>query len=156
MKEKDKELKRKNVLKKKKKERKATFCNGDKMELEQLSFDFNFDIELPENNVGNKDNKVLDWQKAAIQDGFKFQKYGADGKWGNECVSVAKNAICKKRLTYKYKNLTKIVQSAVGVTVDGKFGNNTKSAVVKFQKLVGLQADGIVGLNTWKKILGVK
>ena len=102
------------------------------------------------------DLAVLNWQKAAIADGFKFPKYGADGKWGNECVSVAKNAICKKRLTYKYKNLTKIVQSAVGVTVDGKFGNNTKSAVVKFQKLVGLQADGIVGLNTWKKILGVK
>ena len=113
-------------------------------------------VVATDTNVGHKDNKVLNWQKAAIADGFKFPKYGADGKWGSECEAVAKQAICKKRLTYKYKNLTKIVQSTVGVTADGKFGDNTKSAVVKFQKLVGLQADGIVGLNTWKKILGVK
>lgn len=103
-----------------------------------------------------KENKVLTWQKAAIKDGFKFPKYGADGQWGGECVEVAKKAICKKRITYKYKNLTKIVQSAVGVAVDGKFGKGTKSAVIKFQKLVGLPADGCVGLDTWKKILGVK
>lgn len=102
-----------------------------------------------------KSNAVLEWQKAAIADGFKFAKYGADGKWGSECESVAKQAVCKKRLTYKYKNLTKIVQKAVGVTVDGKFGNDTRNAVIGFQKLTGLNADGCVGLNTWKKILGV-
>lgn len=102
-----------------------------------------------------KENTVLEWQKAAIADGFKFQKYGADGKWGSECENVAKQAVCKKRLTYKYKNLTKIVQKAVGVTVDGKFGNDTRNAVIKFQKLVGLVPDGCVGINTWKKILGV-
>ena len=101
------------------------------------------------------ENKVLTWQKAAIADGFKFSKYGADGKWGSECEAVAKQAICKKRDTYKYPNLTKLVQNTVGVTADGKFGNNTKSAVINFQNNVGLNADGIVGLNTWKKILGV-
>jgi N-acetylmuramoyl-L-alanine amidase len=103
-----------------------------------------------------KDNKILSWQKAAIKDGFKFPYYGANGKWNAECVEVANNAICKKRITYKYENLTKIVQSAVGVVVDGKFGNDTKKAVIKYQKLFGLVADGEVGLNTWKKILGVK
>ncbi len=102
------------------------------------------------------ENKVLTWQNTAIADGFAFSKYGADGKWGSECEAVAKQAICKKRDTYKYQNLTKLVQSAVGVTADGKFGSNTKSAVIKFQKLEGLDADGVVGLNTWKKILGVK
>lgn len=100
-------------------------------------------------------NAVKEWQKAAIADGFKFPKYGADGKWGNECVTVAKQAVCKKRVTYKYKNLTKIVQKAVGVTVDGKFGNDTRNAVIKWQKLVGLVADGCVGVESWKKILGV-
>lgn len=103
-----------------------------------------------------KENKVLTWQKAAIKDGFKFPEHGADGEWGDECVAVAKNAICKKRLTYKYKNLTKIVQNAVGVAVTGKFDTTTQKAVKKYQKLLGLEADGIVGLNTWKKILGVK
>lgn len=102
-----------------------------------------------------KQNKVLEFQKAAIKDGFKFPKYGADGNWGDECVKVAKKAICKKRLTYKYKNLTKIIQKAVGVAIDGKFGNGTKNAVIKYQKSKGLTADGCVGLDTWKKILGV-
>ena len=99
---------------------------------------------------------VLEWQKAAMADGFKFPKYGADGKWGSECISVAKQAICKKRDTYKFHNLTKIVQRTVGVTADGKFGNNTKNAVINFQKAHGLSPDGCVGLNTWKRILGVK
>ena len=98
---------------------------------------------------------VLEWQKAAIADGFKFPKYGADGKWGAECEKVAKEAICKKRLTYKYKNLTKIIQKAVGVKADGKFGNDTKKAVVEWQERCGLVDDGCVGLNTWKRILGV-
>ena len=103
-----------------------------------------------------KENKILEWQKAAIKDGFKFEKYGADGKWGGECEEVAKKAVCKKRLTYKYKNLTKIIQYAVGVDVDGKFGAGTKKAVTQYQKLLGLNPDGAVGLDTWKKILGVK
>ena len=101
-------------------------------------------------------DKVFEWQKAAIADGFSFPKYGADGEWGSECESVAKKAVCKKLVIgYKNKNLTKIVQKAVGVTVDGKFGTNTKNAVIKWQKLMGLAPDGVVGINTWKKILGV-
>lgn len=103
-----------------------------------------------------KPNAVKEWQLAAIADGFKFPKYGADGKWGSECLAVAKKAVCKKRITYKYKNLTKIVQNAVGVTADGKFGKNTQTAVKNWQKLVGLKVDGCVGPESWKKLLGVK
>lgn len=103
-----------------------------------------------------KENKILEWQKAAIKDGFKFSKYGADGKWGSECEEVAKKAVCKKRLIHKYKNLTKIIQYAVGVDVDGKFGAGTKKAVTQYQKFLGLNPDGAVGLDTWKKILGVR
>ncbi|MBR4116938.1 MAG: N-acetylmuramoyl-L-alanine amidase [Clostridia bacterium] len=102
------------------------------------------------------ENKILNWQKAAIKDGFKFSLYGADGRWGSECEKVAQKAICKKRITYKYKNLTRIVQKAVDVAIDGRFGKKTKAAVEKYQKANGLKADGIVGLSTWKKILGVK
>ena len=98
---------------------------------------------------------VKDWQLAAIADGCKFPKYGADGIWGAECESVAKGAICKKRLTYTNRNLTKIVQRAVGVTVDGLFGKNTDRAVRAYQGSNGLTVDGCVGINTWKKILGV-
>jgi peptidoglycan hydrolase-like protein with peptidoglycan-binding domain len=32
--------------------------------------------------------------------------------------------------------------------VDGVFGKNTKSAIMKMQKFLGLKQDGIVGVNT--------
>ena len=114
-------------------------------------------LEYPEEKpmAPQETNAVLEWQKAAIADGFKFHKYGADGKWGSECESVAKKAICKRYITFKYKNLTKIIQKSVGVTVDGKYGKDTEAAVKKMQKLVGLVADGCVGHDTWKAILGI-
>lgn len=109
----------------------------------------------PKATSPKKSTAVYNWQKAAMADGFKFPKYGADGQWGDECEVVAKKAICKKYATYKYKNLTKIVQKAVGVKVDGKFGNDTKKAVIIYQRKKGLVDDGVVGYNTWKKMLGV-
>ena len=105
--------------------------------------------------VSKVNQKVLRWQKAAQADGFSFPKYGADGQWGAECEAVATKAIVKKRLTYTYRNLTKIVQEAVGVSADGKCGKNTRAAIIVYQKKHGLTADGCVGLKTWKKILGV-
>lgn len=98
---------------------------------------------------------VKEWQLAAFADGFTFPKWGCDGKWGAECEAVAKKAVCKLRLTFKYPFLTEIVQKAVGVKVDGKFGKDTQAAVKVYQQKNGLVADGCVGLNTWKKILGI-
>lgn len=98
---------------------------------------------------------VKEWQLAAIADGFKFPKYGADGEWGAECASVAQKAVVKKRAYWANKNLTRIVQRVVGVEVDGKCGNDTQKAIIDYQRKNGLTADGSVGLNTWKKILGV-
>lgn len=105
--------------------------------------------------VDTKKKKITAWQKAAMADGFKFPKYGADGSWGAESESVAKKAICKKQLIYKNKNLTKFLQEQLGINADGKFGANTRTAVINYQKKNKLTADGVVGLNTWKKILGV-
>ena len=58
-------------------------------------------------------------------------------------------------------NITKLLQErlvSLGYNtngVDGVFGNGTKNAVIKYQKSKGLSADGIVGRNTWKKLLGL-
>lgn len=99
---------------------------------------------------------VKEWQKAAIADGFKFPKYGADGVWGAECASVATKAKVQKRVIYTNKNLTRIVQRVVGAEVDGLCGKDTDAAIKRYQKKHGLTADGIVGINTWKKMLGIK
>ncbi len=36
--------------------------------------------------------------------------------------------------------------------IDGVFGQNTRNAVIRYQRARGLAADGIVGCNTWRKL----
>lgn len=115
----------------------------------------NHEHDNPDEAKNNSSPTVLEWQKAAIADGFKFPKYGDDGVWGDECISVATKAIVKRRTSYIYKNLTMLVQRVVGVTVDGLCGSETDAAIKKYQMQCGLIADGAVGINTWKKILRV-
>lgn len=43
-----------------------------------------------------------------------------------------------------------------GYGADGSFGPKTHSAVLAFQRKTKLTADGIVGENTWNKLLGIK
>ena len=58
-------------------------------------------------------------------------------------------------------NITKLLQEKLvklGYNtnrVDGIFGSGTYSAVREFQKTKGLSADGIVGQNTWRKLLNL-
>lgn len=48
----------------------------------------------------------------------------------------------------------KKLQTALGITADGMFGNNTETAVKAFQRANGLAVDGIVGAKTWAALLG--
>ena len=58
-------------------------------------------------------------------------------------------------------NITKILQQRLTNLgfdtkgIDGIFGQNTKQAVMNFQKSKNLLVDGIVGKNTWSKLLGL-
>ena len=100
-------------------------------------------------------NRVLLFQQAALADGLKLAKYGADGMWGAETEQAARLAIVRRRATYKYKNLTRLVQAEVGVEVDGLCGQNTESAIKVWQKNNNLAVDGHWGVNCWKKWTGV-
>jgi N-acetylmuramoyl-L-alanine amidase len=96
---------------------------------------------------------VKEWQEAAIADGYSFPKYGADGLWGAECESVAKEAVVKYQDTYTNKNLTRLAQMAVGVDVDGLCGKDTDHAIREYQLANGISAT--VDYETWKKFLGL-
>jgi hypothetical protein len=106
-----------------------------------------------------KVNKTVQaWQTAAARDGFQF-KSGADGVWGKECETVAKNKSAQVMVGSKNNDLIKFVQKELGFTgkgIDGIFGNNTKTAVKKYQKKKKLTQDGIVGYKTYKALCGVK
>ena len=102
-----------------------------------------------------KENLILTFQRAAIADGIKLPQYGADGKYGTETESALKTCIVKRRVFYKYKNATMLVQKLLGITQDGLAGKNTEEAIKHFQKSKGLVVDGCCGINTWKALLGI-
>jgi peptidoglycan hydrolase-like protein with peptidoglycan-binding domain len=51
--------------------------------------------------------------------------------------------------------ITKLLQEKLQISADGFYGNQTRQAVIKFQKSYGLYADGIVGKQTWRVLLGL-
>lgn len=135
----------------------ATSCPGKNFPFDEIANS----SKISESVVtGNKaENLVLSFQKAALADGVKLPKYGADGDYGQETKSAMQKCVVKKRLTYQYKNCTKLVQRLLGFTgddIDGKCGAQTSAAIKEFQKKNGLDADGAVGPNTWKVLLGIK
>jgi peptidoglycan hydrolase-like protein with peptidoglycan-binding domain len=103
-----------------------------------------------------KENLVLSFQRAATADGFKFPKYGCDGQYGSETQSVMQKCIVKRRILYKYKNVTKLAQRLLGIKQDGLAGKDTEAAIKKFQQEHGLSIDGCCGPQTWLKLLKIK
>ncbi|WP_238902238.1 peptidoglycan-binding protein [Clostridium sp. YIM B02506] len=68
-------------------------------------------------------------------------KYGSRGEKVREMQSYLAEIA-------KYYNIPSILP-------DGIFGNITKQTVIEFQRLFGLDADGIVGVDTWDMIYNV-
>lgn len=81
------------------------------------------------------------------------KRLAADGIWGARTEAAA--VTIRKG---SEGSLTKLLQQAlqakgINVSADGKFGSGTEAAVKKFQQMIGLKADGIVGGKTWKAVL---
>ena len=100
-------------------------------------------VEIPKNNkpiINNTDNWIKRLQEECNKQGFNSYptlKKGARG------------------------NITKLLQEklvSLGYNtngIDGIFGSGTEKAVTSFQKNNGLVVDGIVGKNTWRKLLNI-
>ena len=100
-------------------------------------------VEIPKNNkpiINNTDNWIKRLQEECNKQGFNSYptlKKGARG------------------------NITKLLQEklvSLGYNtngVDGIFGSGTEKAVISFQKNNELVVDGIVGQNTWGKLLNI-
>ncbi len=57
------------------------------------------------------------------------------------------------RRSASYSSNAKVVQYLLNTTADGYFGPNTYNAVVAFQGKAGLTKDGVVGKNTWERLI---
>ena len=107
-------------------------------------------------NTVNTNNWVSRLQTECNAQGFSKQT--VDGIKGPKTL-----AGCPTLKQGASGNITRLLQEkliALGYNcgscgADGKFGADTKNAVMAFQKKYGLSADGVVGQNTWRKLLGM-
>ena len=67
------------------------------------------------------------------------------GEWPHPVLELGANGEAVKELQQKLN----AAQTGAPLIVDGKFGPQTRAAVVQFQKTFGLAIDGIVGPATW-------
>lgn len=106
-----------------------------------------------------KNAQVLSFQKAAIADGIALPQYGADGIWGKETETAATVLLRKGSTGERVKAAQQLLKAAgydLGKGgVDGIFGAVTEKAVRAFQQAKGLSTDGIIGIRTWRALLGV-
>lgn len=117
--------------------------------------------------TGNADGAFGAGTEAAVK-AFQ-QKHGltADGLAGSSTRAKIADAIAEKNKPKPESNVLKLGSKGENVrtlqnnlnalgynagTADGQFGNNTQTAVTKFQKTYGLTADGQAGPNTLNAI----
>ena len=84
-----------------------------------------------------------DYGRSILVDGIRGQQ-----------VEQMLNEICLS-VNDTHRNVISWLQCRVGTSIDGIFGNNTKNAVMNFQRQHGLIVDGIAGKNTFNKLLEI-
>ena len=107
-----------------------------------------------DSNTVKEDNWVKRLQQECNKQGFSNQVVdgiaGPNTLKGCPLLKIGARGKITKLLQEK---LTSLGYGTNGV--DGIFGNGTKNAVIKYQKSKGLSSDGIVGQNTWRKLLNL-
>ena len=89
--------------------------------------------------------------------GYARPKYPATGSANGSDVTVTVPML-RKGSRGKFVRVLQTLLSAEGYAIgkygiDGDFGADTESAVKRFQKNVGISVDGIVGKDTWSKLM---
>jgi hypothetical protein len=101
-------------------------------------------------NINKISTHLRDWQAAYNA------TYGTSILVDGEDGTQTQTALSKALIKVGSKNaLVGWVQCRLGCKIDNEYGNLTKQAVINFQKKYGLDADGIVGKNTFKKLLEI-
>lgn len=108
----------------------------------------------PAKPTTQKNDWVARLQTECNKQGFSNQK--VDGIPGtntlNGCPTLSKGS--KGAITKLLQERLKALGYNVG-SIDGINGSQTQTAIKAFQRAKGLTVDGIVGKNTWRKLLGL-
>ncbi len=128
----------------------ATFCDGVEVSCDGLSQwgsvtlanQGKSALEILKNYYGNDVEIVYDAKVESISASVPSVPI-REGDTGRDVESIQ---IRLNRISANYPGIPKIP------TVDGFFGPETTDAVTEFQKVFGLQPDGIIGKATWYKI----
>jgi len=121
-----------------------------------------FAEDRPVQKVYGCNINIQNFQKAANLDGYRYQDSGRlaeDGIDGPRTQYVRRQINLKaKRVAFGYKvgssgNTVRWVQTRLKemgflLLADGKYGADTRAAVIRFQKNYNLDTDGIAGYNT--------
>lgn len=129
----------------------AKFCNGTtttcqglsqwgSQDLAQQGYD---SVEILKTYYGNDIELVID----APIDGIRSSYPGTPLRAGDFGADVVTVQVALNRVSQSYPAIPKIVP------VDGVFGRSTEDAVIEFQTIFNLSADGIVGQATFNKLI---
>lgn len=130
----------------------AKFCNGTTVTCEGLSQWGSQNLaqqgysanQILQSYYGNVETVV----NAPIR-GITASYPGTPVRQGSTGPNVVVIQVALNRISQNYPAIPKIP------AVDGVFGSRTEAAVVAFQRIFGLTADGIVGPGTWYEIVRV-
>ena len=122
----------------------------------------NFEV-LKIQRLLNRFNIKDEREKKLEEDGLISENYNFAVKEFQKITSVKEMEIVKTTEMIISKPLIKLgddnlvvryLQWFLGINIDGKFDLKTQAEIIKFQSKKLIATDGIVGKETWSKILG--
>jgi len=79
----------------------------------------------------------------------------ADPVYPGTPLKVGSNGANVRFMQQRLNSLGSLYTGINRLAVDGRFGSDTRNAVIRFQKQFSLNPDGIIGRLTWNSILAV-
>ena len=122
----------------------------------------NFEV-LKIQRLLNRFNIKDEREKKLEEDGLISENYNFAVKEFQKITSVKEMEIVKTTEMIISKPLIKLgddnlvvkyLQWFLGINIDGKFDLKTQAEIIKFQSKKLIATDGIVGKETWSKIIG--
>ena len=82
-----------------------------------------------------------------------FPSGGGSSSYPGYALRIGSTGEHVRQIQRCLNNIGKRYPSIPQLTDDGIFGNGTQNAVIAFQRLFGLSADGVVGPTTWNRLM---